>query len=119
MSYATVSKKIRNAGYVVTREEEMGTWSRITICGETRHPESGYTGNSFWVTCVGAKWYIGAWGGSVYRARDVNTVVDFSIAWLKYESHRTMADFDVEFVSRFGLQNADGEFDKLVGADLL
>ena len=99
----------------MTGVESMGDWDRVTVCSE-RRASGGYTGNSFWLTRLSGGWYVGTWGGMLYRIPDENSVAELCIEWLSQEGHRAKADFDVEFKSRFGLvETPDEEFDAMTG----
>ena len=87
------------------------------MCGESLAPDPGYIGNSFWISEVHGRWFLGAWGGSIFRVDSCQRAIDFSIAWLTHECHKTLSQFSPDFISRFQLTRADDEFESLVSID--
>jgi hypothetical protein len=112
--YTSFADEIQSAGFYTTALERHGAWSRTCVCSQ-RRPQGGYTGNSFWVTRIKDRWYLGTWGSWIYRLPDNCRVADFCIAWLSHKPTPTTADFDADFVDRFGLIPATDDFDKVVG----
>ncbi len=108
-AYDKIAEDIREAGFFTTSVEDMGKWSRITICGKRRDPLPGFTGNSFWVSFMGSDWYLGTWGGTIYRTPNESDVISFSIAWLTHQPDITAADFDLDFSKRYNLVVVEDE----------
>jgi len=113
-SYNNISERVAAAGFFTTSVEDMGGWDRITICGERCHPLPGFTGNSFWISLTRGMWFLGTWGGTIYSARSELEVIAFSIAWLKYESSKTLSNFITSYVERFNLTVANDEFENII-----
>jgi hypothetical protein len=61
------------------------------------------TGNSFWVSRLGGGWYLGAWGGRIYRLTDEGRLAELCIAWLSRAPDGTRFDFDDRLKLEFGL----------------
>ena len=93
-------------------EEKDGSWDRVTVASYSGNGWIG--GKSFWVTNHFGVWYLGTWGGTVYRMPDSDRVATFCVAWLR--NRKTLgSDFSPEFKTTFGLiEVPDEEFSRLV-----
>lgn len=101
-AYETLAREIADAGFLTNGVEDYGTWDRTCVCSK-RRTDGGLTGNSFWVSRRPGGWYLGVWGGSIYRMPDEGRLAELCIAWLSREPNRARADFDDRLKLEFGL----------------
>jgi len=112
--YDLLSAAIGAAGFYHGGIEKRDGWDRMTVCSS--YENGVLSGNSFWVTKLSADWYLGTWGGMIYRISDPNRIAEFCIAWLKREPTLT-SDFSPEIKDAFGLiRTSDEEFDRVAGS---
>src|SRR5690606_35757830 len=113
--YESLAVEIRKHGFYSTSLETMGEWDRLTICS-ARRPGDGYTGNSFWLTYLSESFYLGTWGGSLYRLPDGSQISKLCVEWLRHQPKETKADFDDALKTKYGLiETSDFDFDDLAG----
>lgn len=113
--YENFIDSVRKAGFFTTSVEDMTNWDRIAVCSK-RLPDSGYTGNSFWVSELGAEWYVGTWGGAVYRVHGEDALIAFGIEWLTLEPDTTASDVASELRKTYMLEPVnESEFRSLLG----
>jgi hypothetical protein len=94
----------------------MGGWDRICPASNER-PGGGYTGNSFWVTKLSTGWYLGTWGGFVYRIQNQGDIARCCVSWLQRAPNGTRSDFDETIKKEFGLVAvAAADFDAVIKA---
>lgn len=111
--YLELANTVAAAGFFTSGVHNMEGWQRTCICGQ-RRPEGGYTGNSFWASYLGGTWYLGTWGGWVYRLPNSSQVGLLCVEWLTRVPVETRADFDDAIKQRYTLEEvADEEFDRL------
>lgn len=103
--YAPIISAVQAAGFFVT-ENPLDSGDRIVCCG-MRREAGGYTGNSFWFAERDGRWFLGAWGGKLYRVPDANTASIIATAWLAQNYTETVADVPDEIKSQFQLVEAD------------
>jgi hypothetical protein len=109
--YEELRKAIAGVGFFTTGSQYMGSWQRICPCSK-RNEKGQLTGNSFWVSWLAQRWYLGSWSGNVYILRDNDRIAELCISWLTRKPDRTEWDFDDELKDRFGLiPVTDEEFD--------
>ena len=114
--YLPLAESIRAAGFFTNGVENKGDWSRTTVCSMELPGGIGYGGNSFWVTRLEGKWYLGTWGGCLYRLPESERIVELCVEWLALVPRSTIADFDADLKSKFGLEEIDeSEFDEAIG----
>jgi hypothetical protein len=101
--YDKLVDSISSAGFYTTRVENMGSWDRITICSQ-RLPGPCYTGNSFWVSKLGVEWFVGTWGGSIYRVKSETVLIHFVVEWLTLEPTMTAFDISIDVQDKYGLE---------------
>lgn len=115
--YDLLTSIIEEAGFSVSKASPMGGWDRVCPASKKR-TEGGYTGISFWVTKLSAEWYLGTWGGFVYRIQNQNDVAPFCVSWLQCAANGTSSDFDDIIKKKFGLVAVtDEEFDAAIKAN--
>jgi hypothetical protein len=113
-AYDALAKAVHAAGFFTNGVETYGSWHRTCVCAKKR-PEGGYAGNSFWVSRTNSGWYLGAWGGFVYRLADESRLAELCITWLSRCPDGTGSDFDDVLKAGFGLIAVDDqEFDRNV-----
>jgi hypothetical protein len=101
---------ICNAGFFATSVEHMGNWDRVTVCSK-RLPGPRYTGNSFWVSGLESEWYVGTWGGAIYRVKTEQSLIEFAIEWLTLEPDVTTWDFGATVREKYMLEPvSDSDF---------
>jgi hypothetical protein len=116
-TYDRFAKVVSDAGFYTNGLENMGSWQRTSVCAK-RRPGGGYTGNSFWVTQLDNAWYLGTWGGEVYRLPEPERISELCVTWLTREPDETRADFDESLKTDFHLQSvSDEDFDHVTGAN--
>ena len=82
VEYQPVKAAVEAAGFFVTSMPLEGGGDRI-VCAGLRRPAGGYTGKSFWLAERGGKWFLGAWGGFLYRIADAEIAAEVAVAWLR------------------------------------
>lgn len=102
VDYDSLARAIAEAGFYTTPVEELGTWHRISICSK-RRPNGGFIGNSFWASHFASGWFLGTWGGCLYRLPDDSRLAELCIAWLSRVPDGTRADFDDRLKTEFEL----------------
>jgi hypothetical protein len=114
--YNSLTKSIEEAGFFASKVNPMGGWDRICPASKER-PGGGYTGNSFWVTKLSAGWYLGTWGGFVYRIQNQDDIARCCVSWLQRAANGTRSDFDDIIKKEFGLAAVTGDdFDAAIKA---
>ncbi|HLX62732.1 MAG TPA: hypothetical protein VKX17_15755 [Planctomycetota bacterium] len=113
--YNTLTDAVKMAGFFTNGVEDHGTWHRTCVCSKKREG-GGYTGNSFWVARLASGWYLGAWGGWIYRMKDEVRMAELCISWLTRVPNETRPDFDKQLKDEFGLVAVSEKmFDKEAG----
>lgn len=111
IQYTPVVSAVEGAGFHVTEMELDSGGDRI-VCVGMRRPGGGYTGNSFWLAERNDRWFLGTWGGLLYRVADVNRAVELALAWLRQNRGECVSDVPEELKLQFDLVPAeDEEFD--------
>jgi hypothetical protein len=113
--YLPVVSAVELAGYYVTSMPMDGGGDRIVCADRCRDDGSGLTGNSFWLAESNGKWFLGAWGGQIYRLSGVTAASEIAISWLTLNSVRTDSDVPDELKLQYGLcEVSDDDYDALV-----
>lgn len=108
--YSSVITAVEAAGFHVTGMPLDSGGDRIVCAGQVM--EYGLTGNSFWLAERNGRWFLGTWGGLLYRIPSSVSAAKVSIAWLRQQSTQTVSDIPEELKSEFSLMPADDdEFD--------
>ena len=114
--YESLDAELRRAGFFTNGVEPMGDWDRTTACSKQLPGAIGYSGNSFWVTRLSSGWYVGTWGGLLYRLPDASRVASFCIEWLGRQPETVLTDFDDDIKREFSLVPVtEDEFDDIAG----
>ena len=109
--YSPLIAATESAGYFVSGMPLDSGGDRIVCCSQ-RRAGGGYTGNSFWFAERTGRWFLGAWGGLLYRVPDVDTACSIATTWLSADHVKTAPDVPDEIKTQFGLSLADDlEFD--------
>jgi hypothetical protein len=109
--YLPVVSAVEAAGYYVT-SMPLDSGDRIVCAGQRYHDGAGFHGNSFWLAERNGKWFLGAWGGGLYRLLDMAAASEIAIGWLRLNSSRTDSDVPDELKLQYDLSvAADDEFD--------
>lgn len=116
VEYRSAIESVEAAGLYALPPEQMGSWSRVVVCGEYDDENVGFSGNSFWIALISDRWFLGTWGGSIYEATDFDHLIDSTITWLDRAPSSTHFDLDPEFVQEFSLSQVDEEFAALLNA---
>jgi hypothetical protein len=110
--YDVFRDAIHKAGFFTNGVEVYEDFDRTCVCSKKLPHGIGLSGNSFWVSLRGPVWYIGTWGGLLYRMKDQDRLVEMCIAWLTRVPSGTRSDFDDALKAEFGLiEVSDAEFD--------
>lgn len=110
--YLPVVSAVEAAGYYVTSTPIDSGGDRIVCAGQRRDDGTGFTGNSFWLAERNGDWFLGAWGGHLYRLPGMAAASELAITWLRLNASRTDSDVPAELKSQFHLSvAADDEFD--------
>ena len=113
--YEALARAVTEAGFFTNGVEDHGIWRRTIVCS-ARRPNGELTGNSFWVSCLVSRWYLGAWGGGLYWLPDGSRLADLVISWLSCVPHGTRPDFDYWLKAEYGLVPVpEEEFCRLAG----
>jgi hypothetical protein len=107
--YESLAKAIQNAGFFTGGVENKGTWDRICINSKRRPNGLGCTGNSFWVSRLSSGWYLGTWGGCLYRLPNESRLAELCIRWLTRVPDGTRPDFDEALKRQFDLMPVSEE----------
>ena len=104
--YDGLKKAVKSAGYFSTYDP------RNLFIVASKKERVGLTGVTFWVSKRGRLWFVGAWGGFIYRILEGTPIEAVVIDALR--SHRgTPSDFNPEFKARYGLiEVTDEDFDR-------
>lgn len=113
--YYALAQAVTAAGFFTNGVEDHGTWHRTCVCSKKR-ADGGLTGNSFWVSRDEGTWYMGTWGGNMYRIPDDTRLAELCISWLSRAPDGTRCDFDDQLKLEFGLVPVD-TFDGLEATD--
>lgn len=106
--YRSVIAAVEEAGFLVADMPLDSGGDRI-VCAGMRRKEGGYTGNSFWLAERNGRWFLGTWGGFLYRLPEANGAVKVSLAWLQQNPTETLFDLPDELKSQFNLVPVDNE----------
>jgi hypothetical protein len=113
--YESLDAQVRRAGFYTNGVEIKGDWDRTTVCSK-RLSDLAYGGHSFWVTDLSGDWYVGTWGGLIYRIPEAKRVASLCIEWLSRYPDRIHTDFDDDIKAKFTLVHvSDEEFDAVAG----
>ena len=108
--YDEIIQAITDAGLFVSGpryyDDPDCSWHRIIPASKLRN-EGGYTGNSFWISFDDDDWFIGTWGGRIYKIRDSQNIAGMSIEWLSSNPDSTRPDFDKWLADKFELTLID------------
>ena len=104
--YSPLIAAAESAGYFVAGMPLDSGGDRVVCCGQRRHG-GGYTGNSFWFAERDGRWFLGAWGGLLYRISDVETACSIATEWLSANHTTTVTDVPDDIKTQFGLRLAD------------
>jgi len=100
--YDALAQAVTAAGFFTNGVEEQGTWDRTCVCSK-RHPSGFLTGNSFWVSRLAGRWYLGTWGGLLYCLPDETRLAELCVSWLSRVPDDLRSDFDDRLKAEFGL----------------
>jgi len=103
--YDVARRAIEAAGYFTSPESLDGVVDRV-VCASKRD-EFGYTGISFWIAKRGEAWYVGSWGGSLYRIPEGLQAGLLAIDILATHSG-TPGDFSLELKLKHSLREVSG-----------
>ncbi|MEN6498675.1 MAG: hypothetical protein ABFD16_30590 [Thermoguttaceae bacterium] len=110
--YLPVVSAVETAGYYVTSMPLDSGGDRIVCAGQRRDDGTGFTGNSFWLAERNGVWFLGTWGGWLYRLLGMAAASQIAIAWLRLNSSRIASDVPDELKLQYNLSvAADDEFD--------
>src|SRR5690349_3462641 len=101
-AYEVLARAVAEAGFFTNGVEDHGTWHRTCLCSKRRE-DGRLSGNSFWVSRRPSGWYLGTWGGSIYRLPDEGRLTELCTTWLSRARDATRFDFDGRLKSEFGL----------------
>ncbi len=115
--YETITRAVTDAGFFTNGIEDYGTWHRTCLCSK-RRPDGRLSGNSFWGSRGPSGWYLGTWGGSIYRLPDEGQLAGPCTTWLSRAGESTRSDFDDRLKSEFCLVAVSDEvFEREKSAD--
>ena len=110
--YLPVVSAVEAAGYFVTMMPLDSGGDRIVWCGRGCRDRVGFTGNSFWLAESNGNWFLGAWGGGLYRLLGVAAASEIAIAWLRLNPSRIDSDVPNELKLKYHLSvTSYDEFD--------
>jgi hypothetical protein len=109
--YLPVLSAVVAAGYYDTSMPLDSGGDRIVCAGQCRRDGAGLTGNSFWLAERNGEWFLGAWGGRLYRLPGMAAASEIAIAWLRLNSSRTDSDVPDELKLQYDLPVVADEFD--------
>ena len=101
-AYGLLTRAVNEAGFFTNGIEDHGTWHRTCVCSK-RCPDGSLTGNSFWVSRVCSKWYLGTWDGSIYLLPEEDRLLELCISSLSRARDGTRYDFDDRLKREFQL----------------
>ena len=100
--YESPRKAIDSAGFFSQPETIDGVVDRV-VCASERN-DYGFTGVSFWIAKRGDVWFVGAWGGFIYRVPDRVLVETVAVDLLR--THQgTPWDFAPELKLKYSLRS--------------
>ena len=101
-TYDELKDAISQAGFHTNGVMDHGSWHRTCVCSK-RDSTGLLTGNSFWVSRMPSGWYLGTWGGYIYRLPDENSLAELCVKWLSRVPNGTRYDFDPWLKDEFRL----------------
>ena len=114
-NYDALAQAVAAAGFFTSGVQDYGTWHRTCVCSK-RDSNGILTGNSFWVSRLAGRWYLGTWGGLVHYLPDATRLAELCISWLSRVPNGTRSDFDDPLKIEFGLVRVnDDEFNRVAG----
>jgi hypothetical protein len=115
--YHNLAKAVSEAGFFTNGVEDHGTWHRTCVCSK-RAENGAYHGNSFWVSLLNGRCFLGVWGGWEYLLKDQSRLAELCITWLRRAPNGTRPDFDAQLKDEFRLVRLpEGEFAREAAAD--
>lgn len=102
-AYDELARAVGDAGFYTNGVEVYEGWHRTTVCSKRGAISGALGGNSFWVSRMQDGWYVGTWGGDVFRLPNRARIAELCIDWLSSSPNGTSAHFDEWVISRFGL----------------
>lgn len=102
-AYDELARVLSDAGFYTNGVEARDGWHRTTVCSKRDSRSGALCGNSFWVSRMLDGWYVGTWGGDVYRLPNECRISEFCIEWLSSCPDGTSAHFDEWVISQFCL----------------
>jgi hypothetical protein len=116
--YVELRQSFTQAGFYMPSTENMGTWQRLIVCSQGPPEHPAFNGRSFWVAQVSEAWYVGAWGGYIYRVSDRSKLLPLTRDFLS--DGGSMGDFSADVKQRYDLQPLDeAEIDRILPDDRL
>ncbi len=114
--YDALTTEITSAGFYVKPPHEDEPFRRVVPA--TKYlPGRGYSGNSFWIACIGEQWFLGTWGGMLYLMPVSDNVGRFTIELFNHDPIGQASDFESWIVEKYRLQPFDNEdFARLIGS---
>ncbi len=104
--YHDLIEAVTEAGFFVTDMPLDEGGDRVICCG-MRREQGGYTGNSFWLAERAGRWYVGTWGGHLYRIVSTERPSLIAREWLTENHTVTAYDVPENLKERFGLLPVD------------
>lgn len=112
--YQQLESTLSGAGLFTNGVENHGTWKRTCVASKRDNQTGALSGNSFWVSSIDHRCFVGVWGGWVYELSNPVRLAELCISWLSRVPDRTMADFDSQIKNEFKLTRLpEGEFEQL------
>ncbi len=99
--YGSVKRAVEDAGFFTTGMPMDDGGDRL-VCA-SRRIKAGLSGNSFWLARRESGWFLGVWGGQLYRVPKDRPVADLCLAWLREAPHTTHWDLDDPTKQQYGL----------------
>lgn len=96
---------VEQAGFFTTSMPLPDGGSRL-VCAAQRH-EHGLSGASFWIAERHHRWYVGTWGGLLYRLPGARVPTDFVVKWLTCAGESTQSDVPHYLKQEFSLMPVD------------
>ncbi len=113
-AYDNLKAAILNAGFFSAPVEDMGSWDRIVVATKRFERGEGLGGNSFWVTNLKGKWYLGTWSGYYYSASSFDQLCKFVLRALAEDCNTTIK-FAPSLCDKFEISEIDcDEFSRFV-----
>lgn len=104
---------VNRSGFFAFPHSRNVGWMQVA---SRRRAEGGYTGNSFWICRWNSRWWMGCWGGDVFRVPPEYSARDVVLSLLR-STDKTVGRFVESVLEQDGMTpESDEEVDAMFAA---